>query len=257
MVSRERVVPWAIDACPFLGPLSCAAHGENDDDGPVLVVTPWGGGGLGGVALPRLRLAIMKTTYTSHGTRVSWDPLLRPPFLFEQWTRKTLEIRCLALNVLLLCGALNLPLAYSVQIILYYVRTCFQSKTDNLKSKSFTALNVEFCLNCSEITSRNGCDHKKKNDTAKIKNLETVRVKQFYQSDIYLSFLNNNGVFGLCWMQCTQNNFTPSGKAGPALLKSRVVGADVEEKKHHNSSRKPYRGWPQSPDSPPGGTTLG
>lgn len=38
------MVPWAIDACPFLGPLSCAAHGENDD-GACTGCHPPGGSG--------------------------------------------------------------------------------------------------------------------------------------------------------------------------------------------------------------------
>lgn len=32
-LSRGRVAPSATDICPFLGALSSAAQGENDDDG--------------------------------------------------------------------------------------------------------------------------------------------------------------------------------------------------------------------------------
>lgn len=94
-----------------------------------------------------------------------------------------------------------------------------------------------------------------------MKNPQTVSPEQNnfkckYQFDIYICNFWSTTVCLAC-VECGAHKIILLPQERKAQLKSRVVGADVEEKKHHNSSRKPYRGWPQSPDSPPGGTTLG
>lgn len=99
MVSRERVVPRAIDAGPFLGPLSFAAHGENDDDKLVLVVTPGGGWAVG-----RGGTAKTPPGHNENNLQESWDCGIQDPlFSLSSGPKKTLEIQLLALKMCCFC----------------------------------------------------------------------------------------------------------------------------------------------------------